>query len=238
MSVCFPSCSLLLLFPRSHPFPYPLPERGQHIAGLEHGADIDTEGTQLQARTSQQVAYRAHHHVHFSLLQAPQHALPTLLQALARHGREHDLIGTVVRIIGEQGFNDRHLGGRQELLLADLFLGSSPKQGEHALLSVQNERALLWEQGFDLKADKAAHDRHTSLLSRLSGSEGPLSYPPTLLNTMNWIWAVSVCNVFAFQVSVILTAWMSASCLSRDTASCLGRPAIFLLNWLICTLLN
>src|SRR6266487_551265 len=230
MSVCFPSCSLLLLFPRSHPFPYPLPERGQHIAGLEHGADIDAKGTQLQARPSQQVAYRTHHHVHFSLLQAPQHALPALLQALARHGREHHFIGTVVGIVAEQRLDDRHLGGRQELLLTDLFLGSPSKQGEHTLLPVQNERALLGKQRFEIKAYKAAHDRHTSPLVG--------AYSPTLSNTMTWIWAGSVGSLLAFQVSVILTAWMWASCLSRRTASCRGNPAMRLLKRAISVLLN
>ncbi len=103
---------------------------------MDHGADLDAEGTHLQATAPKQISDRAHHRIHFALFQFPQNPLPALFQASARHGAEHHLIGTIVGVVAQQGFNHGHLRYTQQLLFSD---GLTAQQRQDTLFPIQDQ---------------------------------------------------------------------------------------------------
>ena len=60
---------------------------------MDHGADLDAEGTHLQATAPKQISDWAHHYVNGPFFQPPQHPLPASLDTFARHRPEHYLKG-------------------------------------------------------------------------------------------------------------------------------------------------
>src|SRR6266536_3593285 len=105
----------------------------QQIAHVDDGLDLDSEGSQFHTAASKQVPHWPHDHIHRSLLKAPEHLLPALIDALASHGRQNDLIGTIVGIVFEQCFNHIHLTRTEQLLFKDLFASQERK---NALVTV------------------------------------------------------------------------------------------------------